>query len=254
MVSQMDSNQILLQAKSRVGDGDLRGAEELFMRLSSVTSLAGEVAYGLGIVRFREGNGVQAGQLFEKALQIGQNRDNSAYFLGEIALQGGSQDRAIAWFGRALSFNPRHAAALQHIINLSSTARLLDEGNGGTADRNTSARTNPSMGDKPPRIPLYRDTVIGIADQVRLAAVPFRGKAAGSQSLTFRVRVHDRSGNVGPVRAIELRGNEIRGAVENGDWVELIDPPRGGAGRVKRVFNLTTNEEVRSKMFILTAR
>jgi hypothetical protein len=51
-----------------------------------------------------------------------------------------------------------------------------------------------------------------------------------------------------------MRGHEINGVLDNGDWVELLDQPE--ADRVyqpKEIFNLTLGAPVKSRMRWLQA-
>jgi hypothetical protein len=74
--------------------------------------------------------------------------------------------------------------------------------------------------------------------------VPYQGRAAAHQLLTFRVDAIDENrNNIGTV-GIELRDFDIRGNVEDGDWVEITEQLEEG-GRIKSFMNLSTGTEVK---------
>jgi len=104
--------------------------------------------------------------------------------------------------------------------------------------------------NSPPRPPSSSRSVVGIARQVRRQSVPYRGNPGAWQLLTFRVDVVDARGNLLPPHAVELRGNEVLGNVEEGDWVEIDERP-DRHGRVKSFVNLTTGARVRRKRNII---
>jgi hypothetical protein len=76
--------------------------------------------------------------------------------------------------------------------------------------------------------------------------VPYRGNPGAWQLLTFRVDVIGPDGKLLPPQAVELRGNEVLGGVEDGNWVEL-DESADRHGRMKSFLNLTTGARVRRK-------
>lgn len=79
-----------------------------------------------------------------------------------------------------------------------------------------------------------------------------QGKASAHQLLTFRLVTVDQLGTAGTIVALELRGHDIVGNVEEGDWIEVSGRIESG-GRVKSLMNLTTGATVRSKNSIFTA-
>ena len=108
-----------------------------------------------------------------------------------------------------------------------------------------------SGANTPPRPPSSAGSVVGIARQVRRQSVPYRGTPGSRQLLTFRVDVVDLRGGLLPPQAVELRGSEVLGGVEDGDWVEL-DEQADRHGRVKSFRNLTTGARVRRKIHIIS--
>jgi hypothetical protein len=104
----------------------------------------------------------------------------------------------------------------------------------------------------PPRQPTSWQSLVGVARQVRHQSAPHRGRPAAHQLLTFRLVTVDQTGRVGNQVALELRGHDIIGNVEEGDWIEVSGRIKEG-GRVKSLTNLTTGSTVRSKSSIFTA-
>jgi hypothetical protein len=97
--------------------------------------------------------------------------------------------------------------------------------------------------------------IVGIARSVAKGVGPYRGKPAALQVWTFRLETYDEADNPGPLLGVEMRGTEIVGTLENGDWVLITERVKPGEGcRPKEVQNLTTNERVRSKMHIFMAQ
>jgi hypothetical protein len=103
----------------------------------------------------------------------------------------------------------------------------------------------------PPRPPSSTKSTVGIARQIRRQSVPYRGNPGAQQMLAFRVEVVDASGMQAGVLGVELRGHDIRGNVEDGDWVEITER-LSRDGRIKSFMNLTTGQEVRRKIKIIS--
>lgn len=96
---------------------------------------------------------------------------------------------------------------------------------------------------------------VGIARSVSKGVGPYRGKPAALQVLTFRLETYDENDNPGPLLGVEMRGTEIVGTLENGDWVLITERVKPGEGcRPKEVQNLTTSERVRSKRHFFMAQ
>jgi hypothetical protein len=89
---------------------------------------------------------------------------------------------------------------------------------------------------------------VGTVRNLSKGVGPYRGKPAALQIWTFRVETYDEQGNVGELMGVEMRGHEITGTLDNGDWVEIKErPKRGGGCRPKKVRNLTTNDLIEAR-------
>jgi hypothetical protein len=108
---------------------------------------------------------------------------------------------------------------------------------------------------KPPHDPGDLSAMVGIVRNLSKGVGPYRGKPAALQIWAFRVETYDEHGNPGELMGVEMRGHEIRGTLDNGDWVEISERPRSGGGyRPKTVRNLTTNDVVKARMRWLMAQ
>jgi hypothetical protein len=88
---------------------------------------------------------------------------------------------------------------------------------------------------------------VGRATLVKLQPVPFNGTPGAKQKVTFRLDVADSNGNYSRSVGIEMRSFNIRGTVENGDWVEINRISE--VGKVKSFGNLTTGQRVKTSLF-----
>jgi hypothetical protein len=122
------------------------------------------------------------------------------------------------------------------------------------APQPNSAPAQPATSTRPDNSRNVAGTV-GIARNVSKGVGPYRGKPAALQVWTFRLETYDQGDNPGPLLGVEMRGTEIKGTLENGDWVLITETVKPGEGcRPKEIRNLTTNERVRSKMAFFMAQ
>jgi tetratricopeptide (TPR) repeat protein len=232
-------------AKELLSRGELDAAESTFLALTNDPQSRAEACYGVGFVRYTAGDHKAAAEWFQQCLTAEPNHQNALFYLADLHERSGDRDRAVQLFARVLMINPRHASALERLTNAGRPVPAAAQ-----QPRPPVAPQSPDGGAsnaKPPRSPSSPNSAVGIAQHVRLQPVPWRGKPAAQQSLTLRVELRDRNGNPAGILGLELRGHEIRGTVENGDWVEILQPPPAGGSQIKSLRNLTTGEAVTAK-------
>lgn len=221
---------------------------------------------------------------FEKVLSM-RGKDSSAWFyIGLIAEKQGRTEFAVVSMRNALAINASMSRAQTKLQNLeqaiqareplswashlrpqgaftptANASRDPDRHNDpyGSPGTSFNGHDNHSGGydsklatgaiGLPPRGPSTRHGVVGRARSVKTGNAPFNGQLGAQQMLSFRVDVPDSKGNLDRSIQVEMRGFRISGALENGDWVELDQISRSGS--VKAFENLTTNQQVRTRLF-----
>lgn len=254
-------------ARSILEQGDLAGAEAAYRELLKDPAQQSDAMYGLGFIYYKKQDLAPAEYWFNEQLKVDPRSQNSLYFLGEIAASRHNHDAAVGLFAKVLTLNPRHAGALRQLTQVAgamgvtssteATSQLLgfeDRGNPVPAAPPraeyrppVAPAAPPRAAARPPRPPFSSRSIIGVAQQVKLLAVPFNGRAAAKQSLTFRVAVMDRTGHPRGTIAVEMRSFGIQGNVENGDWVEIDKVSR--SGKVTSFRNLSTGGQIRTRLW-----
>ena len=185
-----------------------------------------------------------------------EHRANSAYYLGEIALQRGETYMAVCFFSGALTIQPGHKGALEKLSNQRVPAyenRPPPQQAPSVTPAAAQAPRAESSGQvvkHPPRTPTRRNSTIGIVTEVRgPIPVPTLAGPASAQQYDIEFEQYDREGlPLGP-SFVYLRGVKIKGAVAKGQWIELAEGADSD-GRVRRLVNLSTGREVASKSSI----
>jgi tetratricopeptide (TPR) repeat protein len=226
-------------ARTLLEQGDFDGAEFIYRQMLQRSAEDPDALYGLGLVCYSRRNLGDAEHWFRQSLQRRPESQQALYYLGEIAALKGDKSSAISLFARILVLNPAHSGALDRL------SRLALASNAGQA-----AKTAPASGPqtvtprRPPRPPSSQDSIVGIARHIQNRVVPYRGRAAAHQLLSFRVEIIDQNGMIIGAIGIELHDFDIRGTVDEGDWVEITERPKDG-GRIKSFMNLSTGTLVK---------
>jgi tetratricopeptide (TPR) repeat protein len=263
-------------ARSILEQGDLAGAEAAYRELLEDPAQQSDAMYGLGFIYYKKRDLTPAEYWFNEQLKVDPRSQNSLYFLGEIAASRHNHDAAVGFFAKVLTLNPQHIGALRRLTQVAGAMGVTssteatsqppgfgDRGNPIPPSAAISPETRrasipqsgtpvvpaapPRPAARPPRAPSSSRSIIGIAGQVRLQAVPFNGQPAAKQSLTFRVAVRDRKGHPQGTIAVEMRSFRIQGNVENGDWVEIYKVSR--SGKITSFRNLSTGGEIRTRLW-----
>ena len=71
---------------------------------------------------------------------------------------------------------------------------------------------------------------MGVVNRLQKGFGPLNGNPAVVQVWTFRIQTYDDRGNPGNAFGVTMRGWDIVGTLENGDWVEISDRPAPGQG------------------------
>jgi hypothetical protein len=264
------------QARSHYRDGRFAESAQIYEQLLARGEAPAEALYGLGLIRIAERRDDEARTVLERALDY-ERAPNTLYYLGEIAERAGDRTRAIACYGEALARQPAHAGALARVARLAGPADATPLGppapgpqsgpppavaaprpvapppvaaSAGIAPPRPAHATAPP--EAPPREPSPGATV-GRVGAVQREMAPWRGKPAAQAVWRFRIQVWQPAPGQPSVAAVEMRGNEIKGWLSEGDWVEIEDSPRDGGFRPKELSNLTTGERVKSKRYWLTS-
>lgn len=253
----------LQRAQSLLETGRIDESEEAFTQLLTGEH-RGAALYGLAMVALRRGQSDRALALFEQSLGVNRKNANALYYIGRIQSSLGRQHIAVAAFGEALSQNPTHQGAIDELAKLltgNATAEAAhDEPHAGdrTGEDGEGSPYSPRADSTPPRVKasLSSGATVGIVRNLMKGVGPWRGKPASLQIWTFRLELCDSDGNAtGDVLGVEMRGHEITGSLDNGDWVEISERPTPGEGlRPKTLRNLTTSDVVKSKMRWLMAQ
>lgn len=252
-----------LTARSLLEAGRLAEAEAAYNSLLGDPQQRGEAIYGLGVIKFKRMEYGTAENLFTEAISLNPNFPNPLYYLGELAAIRNDRSAAISFYGRVLAMNPHHTGALNRIAVLavpagtgalgttapSQAGRLPPPTNVPPhhATRGATVQPPQAVTSRPPRAPSSRNSIVGIARHVKRQGVPFNGQMNAKQLLTFRVEVVDAEGRHAGTVGVEMRSFNIKGNIEEGDWVEVAKVRDGG--RVKSFMNLTSGVRVSSGLF-----
>jgi tetratricopeptide (TPR) repeat protein len=228
----------LEEAQAHYREGRLAESERIYQELIDRSESAPAALYGLALIRISQGDDPAAAQLLQRALEC-ERAPNTLYYLGEIAERRGDRTGAIASYGEAL-------ARIAAIGGASAQPPVAQQA------QPTAEPPAPQDEERPPRDPQPGATV-GRVRQLKQQAASWRGKPAAQMVWTFRLESWDPSSGPGQIAAVEIRGNEIRGSLADGDWVEITDRPKDGGFQPKEIINLTTGERVRAKRYWLTS-
>jgi hypothetical protein len=232
----MDATDALGQAHALYTGGQLDQSEQAFAALLDTRFRPGAL-YGLAMIAWKRGDPARSRALLEQSLGVDRHNPELLCDLARMRLADGDRDGAIALFGEALSYQPSHRAALGELVAL-----------GEASPTETRAQTPVAAIPRPPNEPTSPDSLVGTANHVVRSVGPYRGSPAALQILTFRVQTYDGGGSPGEVVGVTMRGTEITGTLEEGDWVEIEDrPPSGEGAQPKEVRNLSVNDVVRAK-------
>lgn len=255
----------LAAAKVLYAEGQLHESQVAFEDLLK-SKVRGDSLYGLAMIALKRGDSDSAQMFFEQSLGVKRNNPNALYYLARALLRQGGRYEVIALLGEALSYDPRHEAALREISQLigdighadldasqQSEPSPLANAAAGTATSRESAPARARL--HPPRAPQDPAATVGIVRNLSKGVGPWRGTPAALQIWTFRVETYDGEGTPGGLVGVEIRGHEIAGTLDSGDWVEIDDEPEAGEGlRPKEVRNLTTSDVVKARYFRFTTR
>jgi hypothetical protein len=256
----------LLAAEELFAAGRLDESKDAFAALL-ISEVRADALFGLAMISSGNGDLERAQALLEQSLGARRRNPAALYQLARTHLVLGEEQRAIALLGETLADDPSHDAALRELAALARTAGRGAEATDFSAveqpprsPRTPDAEGGPAAsseaaGARPPRPPHDPSAIVGVARSVVRGVGPWRGKPAALQIWTFRVQTFDEAGNPGRVVGVDMRGHEIRGTLDNGDWVEIAERPKAGEGcRPKQLRNITTDDVVRSRMRIFNAQ
>jgi tetratricopeptide (TPR) repeat protein len=233
----------LADAHALYSSGQLDRSEQAFTALLDTRFRPGAL-YGLAMIAWKRGDPARSRALLEQSLGVDRRNPELLCDLARMRLADGDRDGAIALLGEALSYQPSHRAALGELV-------ALGEAGPAASPAQTPVATIP----RPPHQPNSSDSLVGTVNHVVRSVGPYRGSPAALQILTFRVQTYDGAGSPGEVVGVTMRGTEITGTLEEGDWVEIEDRPRSGEGaQPKEVRNLTVNDVVKAKMAWIMTR
>jgi hypothetical protein len=179
--------------------------------------------YALGAAALAKGELESAEAAFRRAVEMDPEHANALYRLGEFVQRTGRGQEAAELYRRALGANPGHVSARRRLDDLEA-ARRTDT----------------------PAQPLARepsaDALAGVVSALQQRFEQDRSRLS-VLVVSFRVERRGADGTSYPPVPVELRGQSLRGAVANGDWVELPGGWRPGS-RLRTFVNLTTGAEV----------
>jgi tetratricopeptide (TPR) repeat protein len=265
----MTDTALLEEARSLYAAGRFPESEERFRRLVDDDACGAAALYGLGMIKLSSGDADGAWTFLTQSLDRDPKNPNALYYLGDLAQRSGDHELAISLYGQAVSYQPRHDAALAAIARLAGASSAPRQPVETPAPPPAPPPAASVPAPPPPRQqppapqpvaptrqpePRSRDSVVGIVRGLRQTVAPWRGKPAAKQVWTFRVETYDENDNPGPLVGVEMRANEIRGNLQDGDWVEIEERARGGGLSPKRLWNHTTSTEVTTKNYWLTAQ
>lgn len=190
---------------------------------------AAQERYEAGDAARRAGELERALEAYRQAVAIDPTHANAVYRLGELALANGEREQADALFRRALTLHPGHAWAQKRLDAMA-------------AEQVPPVKKSDPPAHGPAHAP--RGTgLVGVVESVRRSQEAYEVRSGSRPVLSIRVRT-DRGGSGARLVAAEMRGKNIRGVVDPGDWVEFPAAWRPGA-RLKSLHNLTTGGEVK---------
>jgi hypothetical protein len=200
----------------------------------SVSLSAGQW-YEKGDAALRAGQYDEADEAFRDALVIEPRHTNALYRLGELALFRGEVDIAEDLFRQTLAVDPAHAWARKKLDRMSQRKSAPSP----------SAKTKPAKAAA--TLPTYDPVgpgIVGTVQSVRRFSENYQLKQGTRPVWAIRVRKQRPGDLPGNPIAAEMRGNQIRGELNTGDWVQF---PAGWVPGKKLVVlrNLTTGGEVR---------
>jgi hypothetical protein len=234
VTAQSDLQVTLRQARAVLDQGDWQKAAALYMDVMKQDPSVSDGYYGFGeIALLHRHNLALAEEVFTAAVNVNPSDANSLYRLGEIAQAKHDNDNAAAFYRRALAASPRHEGALRRLSALEPVMT--------TSEPAEWPLRQEVLG--PPRSPHYPDSLVGVVRNLH----PHEKGPFSSQSLTFELTFPYRpdAGAV-QVRLAGSSGDILRGAVKNGQWVELhrSAKPKKGQLQVFEMLNLDTGTPV----------
>jgi hypothetical protein len=262
-----DVRAALRAAEELYAEGRLKASEAAFGALLR-SEVRAEALYGLGRISYEANDLGRAQALFEQSLGVERRSPDTLYYLGRTLLARGAASKAIAYLAEALAYQPDHEPARRELASLVASAAASADTRGAESQPALAeepeavaaavsgwpgAAASPSSqgadATGPPRPPKDAGALVGVVTQLAKGVGPWRGRPAAAQIWTFRLEQRDSGGaESAGIVAVELRGHEITGALENGDWVEISERPKPGQGcRPKELRNLTADDLVRSR-------
>ena len=179
--------------------------------------------FRIGESALRRGNLQEAHGAFSSAVDLDASHPNALFRLGELAQSDGDVQTAIGFYRRTLTAQPGHGKARERLRQIAAAPKK----------------------EGPPYGP-FGNGVVGIVRGVRQSTV------GGLAVMTFRpdlfdwfIRIEQRrpEEESGRMVSARMRGHNLVGDLQQGDWVEL--PRRWRPGRkLKRLTNLEVNERV----------
>jgi tetratricopeptide (TPR) repeat protein len=248
-----------MQPRDRLAQaGDLYRANrlaesgELYASLLD-SELRAYALYGLALVSRRQGDRDRAQALLEQTLGVDRRNPDALAQLARIHLEKGNQDAATRLAGESLALNPRHpvaTATIWGLTNQPTAGALAGVVQPGEAQPPRQP-SEPAPRHVPPRPPTSASSTVGTVEDLKQGVAPYRGKPAALQVWSFRLQGYDADGRPLPLIGVEMRGMEITGTLDNGDWVEIPESARPGEGlRPKKLYNLTSNDMVNARNFL----
>jgi tetratricopeptide (TPR) repeat protein len=261
---------VLAEANRLFASGNHAASEALFEELVVRGERTAEARHGLGLIALSRGDVREAWSHLEESVRVNPANADALYVMGQLAERAGDRDAAIALYGEALSHDPRHKS-LTRLVGIGgapAAARAAPEPDVWRArpeaiapEPTRPAPRSPSpppastrQPPRPPNEPRSRDSYVGVVRSLQKSAAPWRGRPAAAQQWDFLLETYDSAGNPSGQFSVEMRGNEIKGNLIEGQWVEIERgaKQRGGALEPKRIRNLSTNAEVRRVWRVLT--
>jgi tetratricopeptide (TPR) repeat protein len=112
------------------------------------------------------------------------------------------------------------------------------------------ANTPPPQGLplRPPSPPRDPNALVGIVTQLTKTVAPWGGRPAAQQLWNFRLEIPGAPGGSTTRVGVQMRGHEINGTLDNGDWVEISEQPKPGRVYQPKVLrNLSVGGVVKSR-------
>ncbi|MCX6955324.1 MAG: tetratricopeptide repeat protein, partial [Verrucomicrobia bacterium] len=163
---------------------------------------------------------------------------NALLRLADIAASTGETRLAISLYSRVLVQNPDSSRAISGIAKLSGSTEPASQ-----VAAPKQATTPPTSGPTYP--PRFQNSLVGVVTDLHKSNAPWRGRMGAIVVWQFRV-VANEEGRPRPAVGIEMKGDDISGLLQNGDWVEIDEQPQPGRTlRPKRVWNLSDGSVVK---------